>query len=235
MAINIDTVYQRVLTLANKEQRGYITPQEFNLIANQAQYDIFEQYFYEMNLQERGEEAQELGSLGDMVDLLEDKIRIFHTLQNMDYNSTESSWQPPADFYRYGNIYFDSRQPKIVDANEIQNIRNSTFHNAMLGDDPVMYKFGKGWKIFDNSGEVTSGAVIVEAVTRPEAVRWGYIVVNEQALYNASASVNFQLHEADETDLVIKILELAGMVINKPQLSAFAGQEEGGNAAEENK
>ena len=47
--------------------------------------------------------------------------------------------------------------------------------------------------------------------------------------------MDFELHEADETDLVIKILELAGMVINKPQLAAFAGQEEGGNAAEENK
>ena len=32
MAVSIDTVYQRVLTLANKEQRGYITPQEFNLL-----------------------------------------------------------------------------------------------------------------------------------------------------------------------------------------------------------
>ena len=45
--VNIDTVYQRVLALANKEQRGYITPQEFNLFANQAQMDIFEQYFYD--------------------------------------------------------------------------------------------------------------------------------------------------------------------------------------------
>ena len=27
--ISVDTVYQRVLALANKEQRGYITPQEF--------------------------------------------------------------------------------------------------------------------------------------------------------------------------------------------------------------
>ena len=44
--VKIDTVYQRVLALANKEQRGYITPQEFNLFANQAQMDIFEQYFY---------------------------------------------------------------------------------------------------------------------------------------------------------------------------------------------
>ena len=43
MAISIDTVYQRVLAAANKEQRGYITPLEFNLMANQAQLSIFEQ------------------------------------------------------------------------------------------------------------------------------------------------------------------------------------------------
>ena len=46
--VSIDTVYQRVLALANKEQRGYITPQEFNLFANQAQMEIFEQYFYDI-------------------------------------------------------------------------------------------------------------------------------------------------------------------------------------------
>ena len=39
--VNIDTVYQRVLAIANKEQRGYVTPQEFNLLANQAQMEIF--------------------------------------------------------------------------------------------------------------------------------------------------------------------------------------------------
>ena len=32
MAVNVDKVYQRVLAIANKEQRGYITPQEFNLL-----------------------------------------------------------------------------------------------------------------------------------------------------------------------------------------------------------
>ena len=42
--INVDIVYQKVLALANKEQRGYITPQDFNLFANQAQMEIFEQY-----------------------------------------------------------------------------------------------------------------------------------------------------------------------------------------------
>ena len=43
--VNVDTVYQRVLALANKEQRGYITPQEFNLFANQAQMDNLSSIF----------------------------------------------------------------------------------------------------------------------------------------------------------------------------------------------
>ena len=55
MAVSVDRVYQRVLTLANKEQRGYITPQEFNLLANQAQMTIFESYFYAKNLRDRKE------------------------------------------------------------------------------------------------------------------------------------------------------------------------------------
>ena len=236
--ISIDTVYQRVLAIANKEQRGYITPQEFNLLANQAQMDMFEQYFYEMNFQEKGEEVPEAGSLGDMVDLIEDKLRLFTSMEKMTYvtSNNESGWQPPADFYRYGNIYFKNITPKIVDLKEIAAVRNSTFHNTRLSSDPLMARFGRGWRVFDASGEVNTGSdMLIEAIRKPVDVRWGYIVVNEQALYNASASIDFELHEADETDLVIKILELAGMVINKPQLAAFAGQEEGGNAAEENK
>ena len=53
MAISVDTVYQRVQSILNKENRGYLTPQEFNLFANQAQLEIFEQYFFDLNQYER--------------------------------------------------------------------------------------------------------------------------------------------------------------------------------------
>ena len=46
--VNIDTVYQKVLVLSNKEQRGYITPQEFNLLADKAQLEIFNSYFHDI-------------------------------------------------------------------------------------------------------------------------------------------------------------------------------------------
>jgi len=53
MAIDINDVYQKVQVIANKEQRGYITPVEFNSLANQVQNDIFEQYFYDLNQADR--------------------------------------------------------------------------------------------------------------------------------------------------------------------------------------
>ena len=75
--IKIDTVYQTVLALANKEQRGYITPQEFNLFAEHAQNEIFEQYFYDTNQFKRvpGNQTEH----ADMVTILEDKIHPFIT------------------------------------------------------------------------------------------------------------------------------------------------------------
>ena len=45
MAINVNTVYTTVLSILKKEQRGYITPEEFNKLATQVQLDIFENYF----------------------------------------------------------------------------------------------------------------------------------------------------------------------------------------------
>ena len=37
MAVNVNTVYTTVLYILNKEQRGYLTPQEFNSLGAQVQ------------------------------------------------------------------------------------------------------------------------------------------------------------------------------------------------------
>ena len=110
MAVLIDTVYQRVLSIANKEQRGYITPQEFNLLANQAQMEIFEQYFYDLNQFSRlpGNETKH----ADMVDILEEKISIFEKFrQDVGMGSggvgdlTNSSAN---DIYRLGVVSYNN-------------------------------------------------------------------------------------------------------------------------------
>ena len=75
MAISVDRVYQTVLALANKEQRGYITPQEFNLFANHAQNSIFEQYFYDLNQFYRIPSNNSV--ISDPRDIIEEKVSVF--------------------------------------------------------------------------------------------------------------------------------------------------------------
>jgi hypothetical protein len=85
MAISVDTIYQRVLALANKEQRGYITPQEFNLLANQAQMSIFESYFYAKNQRDKAEpnRTNEVDE-SDIVELLDRKLAPFQSFEATD-------------------------------------------------------------------------------------------------------------------------------------------------------
>ena len=49
MAVSVNTVYQTVLYILNKEQRGYAPPAEFNSIASQVQLEIFNSYFPDGN------------------------------------------------------------------------------------------------------------------------------------------------------------------------------------------
>ena len=48
-------------------------------------------------------------------------------------------------------------------------------------------------------------------IMRPPRVEWAYVVVNDKALYNPNISIDFELHSSEETELVYKILKLAGV------------------------
>jgi len=102
--VNIDTVYQKVLAIANKEQRGYITPQEFNLFANQAQMDIFEQYFYDIN--QFGRVPGNSTEYSDMLDLLEEKISIFDQFKVSMSAVSGNQLTLPTDVYRLGTVFY---------------------------------------------------------------------------------------------------------------------------------
>ncbi len=75
MAISVDTVYQRVQAILNKENRGYMTPQEYNLLANQAQLEIFEQYFYDLGQFNRLGEIN--SEYANVIDNIKEKISLF--------------------------------------------------------------------------------------------------------------------------------------------------------------
>jgi hypothetical protein len=74
----INEVYQMCLALLNKNNYGYMTPMEFNLFAYQAQLDIFEDLFYDYNMQIT-KQASRRANTGypDIAKSIEETISIF--------------------------------------------------------------------------------------------------------------------------------------------------------------
>lgn len=232
MAVSIDTVYQRVLNILNKEQRGYITPQEFNTIANQAQLDLFEQYFYDINQFSRI--AGNSTEYSDMLNILNEKINIFETTAALTYDTDH--FDLPANLYRLGTIIYSNTttdgfgvtttekiEAERVNKNEILYINSSPLTKPK-NTRPIYTSDSTGVNVYGGS-ELTS-AVSCNYIRKPATVQWGYQIVFDEALYDASTTQNFELHPSEETELVIKILELAGIILQDPGAYQIFNNEE---------
>jgi hypothetical protein len=83
MAVNVDIVYKTVLLILNKEQRGNLSPDEFNKVATQVQLEIFESYFETLNQQVRRPDNDT--EYADRVKNVDQDISVFKTYGNAAY------------------------------------------------------------------------------------------------------------------------------------------------------
>jgi len=217
MAISIDTVYQKVLTFANKEQRGYITPQQFNLFADQAQKEIFEQYFYDLNQVARAPGRSE--EYSDYADNLNEKVAIFEKTGTTTGSggSTLTLASLVDTIYRLGTVTKSGREVEEVQQNELLYMNQSPL-TAPNENRRVYVRTGAD-KI---SVTPATSSVNFTYVASPLKPSWGYVVVNERAMYDSNNTVNFELHPAEESELVYRILAFAGISMQKPNLTQAA-------------
>ena len=210
MAVRIDTVYQKVLMLTNKEQRGYITPQEFNLFADIAQKEIFEQYFYDLNQFLRVPSNSD--EYADIPDNLQEKIAIFEI-----HNATVAGGVVlPPDLYRLGMVmYLNTIEVEEVQHNELLTINSSPLSEPTF-QRPIYTR--ENYNQIRTYPQLT-GNVQCNYTRQPTVASWGYVVVNGEAMYDSANSVNFELHASEEIELVYKILKLAGVSMKRDDVS----------------
>ena len=226
MAVSIDTVYQTVLSVLNKEQRGYVTPQEFNLFAEQAQLDIFEQYFYDINQFSRmpGNNTE----YSDMLNLLEEKISIFERF-NQDVTMGAGGAGTLPAHYRMGDLMYkeNADRPYVtiehINKGNLRKIQSSPLTTPNL----IRPAYIKTAELTIQVYPITiTSSVTCNLIVKPASPNWGYTMVYGEALYNAGTSTNFELHASEEVALVEKILELAGLSTKEIQMYQIANQEE---------
>ena len=297
MAINVNTVYQTVLLILNKEQRGYMTPVEFNKTGTQAQLEIFETYFDSLNQQIRIPQTDT--DYADRVSNLDEKISIFKTSGNASYqnslfnipsqfsgsgkqqttttpaNTTAATLsytingitaaqiadgvidvyvnsillsqfdysisgttltfasQPiagnaivldvyPKEFYRLGSVIYTagSRQQELqrVTRSELYHLNSSNLTKPSTSYPIYIYENNK-LNVFPTS--IVNG-ISVNYIRKPLNPMWSFTAGTGAYVYNNLASTNFELHPAEQTELITRILLYAGVVIQSQEIIQVA-------------
>jgi hypothetical protein len=224
MAINVNTVYQTVLLILNKEQRGYMTPTEFNSVATQVQLEIFEKYFDDLNQQLRIPQADT--DYADRQENIDEKLAIFKTFGDATYTTVGGlsyfvlpgldAYGSFVDFYRLGNVlYNDEKVVQRLDrhefyyANQSKLTKPSTINPAYLYENQKL--FVKPTSIIDR--------IKVDYIRKPNNVVWAFDVGGLGQYQNVVAnSVDFELHESEQSEVILKVLLYAGIVIRDPQI-----------------
>lgn len=235
MAINVDTVYKTVLSILNKEQRGYMTPDEFNKVATQVQLEIFESYFDDLNQQLRVQQSNT--EYADRQKNIDNMISIFKTFGNCTFSTDH--FAVPANLHKIGTvIYKDEIEVERVQKDYLLYLNLSPltkptktfpvylYENATLGTIgttptlPRIYVYPK---------DITSD-ISVSYIRKPNNVVWGYTGpgglpwTSGPYIYSSANSIQFDLDASEQTNVITKILLYAGVIIRDPEIVQVAAQ-----------
>lgn len=247
MALNVDTVYKTVLLIMNKEQRGYVTPDEFNKIATQVQLQIFENYFEDYTQQLRV--PQNTSEYSERLKELDNKISIFKTsatggaltytapsgstpgyFKGPTYTSAviPTAQSPQTLVYKLGTVYYAPTvgydiECQRVQKNDFLQINKSPLTRPTESFPIYLWEEEKITIYPQTINDVTD--ITISYIKKPQDVVWGYTQSGNAYIYNAASSVWPELDATEQVNFILKILMYMGIVINDPLIVQAAAAE----------
>ena len=235
--MTIDEVYRLVQTFANKEQRGFITPSEFNLLARQAELELYNKRLSLIKEKNPTRRSQGIYAEGLTPELAKQDISRFFSFVRRNVGSATQSYQGgsasvDADYIE--NIMHSQDESfniannipiEIVEAKDInQVLRSSLASPSMMYPVALMSRSSiKGNIVLNVFPENISTIVIYyyhyDNVNSP---KWSYATVAGKPVYDVTSSRQFSISPRVHGELVIKILEYLGVTIREADVVQYA-------------
>ena len=225
----IDSVRSTVLSAVNKSNFGYITPDDFNLFAKQAQIDIFEDYFYQYNTWINKMNNRQSGTgYADMIKLIEEVIDSLSSTATLDPFELDSNiFLLPEDYYYVNTIRYNSKEIDRVSQDKVLNLLSSNLTSPSRLY-PAYTQEGNYVTIYPDT--IIEG-IKSQYIRIPKDPKWTYTMVDGSPIFNPYVSdyQDFELPLTDEPLIVAKILKYAGMSIREADVYQFGTNEVNSN------
>ncbi len=238
---SVQQVYKTLKDLANKDQRGFVTPSVFNTFAPVAQSKIFNDLFQELtianNLKLRGLDLQR--HLGKVKQIEED-LSTFSKTSTVSISST-GSFAKPDDLAKIislrvsGIRAFGTSTSNPIDVMYDEEKLEYVLHSnlsAPTEESPIAF--------LDDQIEVypqSLNKIRVRYYKQPEGLsaqtgartaslpKFGFTVANNKETYNAATSVDFELPEHYVPQIVEEMARLIGVNLRDANIYNYGQQQ----------
>jgi hypothetical protein len=223
MAVSINDVRETVLAICNKNNYGYISPDDFNLYAKQAQLDILDEYMPIYNQMMISQKRHLSGvDTSDLANRARENIERLSTADSLAFvssNPASSLFTIPSDSYHVVDVYYsgltDTVEVDRVSAAQSSRLRASNL-TSPTAQDPIYTISGSEVNVSPSSIQADISAYYIRYPATPV---WGYVtLINGEPIYDAGSSTDFELQPDEESQLVAKILEKAGISIREQEV-----------------
>lgn len=230
----IDSVRSTVLSVLNKNNYGYLSPSDFNLLAKQAQLDIFKQYIHDYNYNIRKENNRvNSEGLANVKELQEKALDLFSRYDLLTQSSGNIYILPSEittgyDWYKINRIdilslgvyystseYVTQDRAMLLSASPMAAPTMEFPSHSINGNLVTMYP-----AVITGPNDIKC-----QYIRYPKAPKWTYSTLSGgQAVFNESQPdyQDFEVPVADENELVERILMYAGVSIRELQVTQFA-------------
>ena len=172
MAINVNKVYKSVLSILNKEQRGYLTPYEFNNLARQAQLELLDGLFYQYNQFLNIENINRTNEgYADLAEKIQEQIDEHYKSSSL--TPAASKVTLPSDVYRVLDVTMRDYAMKVekIDKARLPFLKSSPLTKPS-STFPVYYQDAADVVIEPTTTENVS----INYIAKPSDPRFGYTV-----------------------------------------------------------
>jgi len=215
MAVNVDTVYKTVLLILNQQQRGYMTPDEFNKVGTQVQLTMFEGYASDLNQQYRLPDNDT--EYADRVKNIQQKLQFFQRTGATVYVGPHFTLTP-TDIYRLGSVFYrDVEITQYVQRNELRQILLSPLTQPTDKFPLYLYEDDK-LTVFPTT---IQSDITISYLKTPNPINWTFTTgAQGQYVYNPAdpAAQNFELDITEQNEIILRILAYAGIIIQDPTI-----------------
>ena len=130
------------------------------------------------------------------------------------------------DFYRLGTVIYSTgalptQELERVDRGELYHLLSSKL-TAPTTTYPI-YVYERQ-KLFVYPQTIQTG-VQATYIRKPVDPIWNFTLSGNAYVYNPDTSLNFELHDSEQTEIVLKVLLYAGVVVKDPTIIQVAAQQ----------